>query len=252
MANQVMIFEGNKVEVFELGGTVYFNPYDVGRCLGLTDSAVRKAAGNMNDNQAIKLKNSDVKKSNIRKFNNAGELFLTESGVYKLVFRSNKPKAEKFTDWVTDEVLPAIRKEGAYVADKANQEAIFKQKEIEARLINSKVRQANVLLKIAKEANIEEYKQVLHSYASQIVTGKRILPLPEAHKETYSAKEIGDIVGISANMVGRLANTYGLKTEQYGKLFYDKSAYSNKQVETFRYYDTIIPVLKNLSSTEVC
>ena len=51
------------------------------------------------------------------KLNNAGENFLTESGMYKLVFKSNKPKAEKFTDWVTDEVLPAIRKEGKYEID---------------------------------------------------------------------------------------------------------------------------------------
>ncbi|WP_334300604.1 BRO-N domain-containing protein [Alkaliphilus flagellatus] len=36
--------------------------------------------------------------------------FLTESGVYKLVFKSRKLKAEKFADWVTDEVLSVIRK----------------------------------------------------------------------------------------------------------------------------------------------
>lgn len=46
--------------------------------------------------------------------NNAGENFLTESGVYKLVFKSRKPDAEKFTDWVTDEVLPTLRKTGSY------------------------------------------------------------------------------------------------------------------------------------------
>ena len=50
--------------------------------------------------------------------NNAGEKFLTESGVYKLVFKSRKPEAEKFSDWVTDEVLPQIRKTGSYEAPK--------------------------------------------------------------------------------------------------------------------------------------
>lgn len=112
-----MVFEGKEVEVFELNDTIYFNPYHVGDCLGLKESAVRKAILNMNKNQAIKLTNSIVKDSNIRKIHSTGELFLTESGVYKLVFRSNKPKAEKFTDWVTDEVLPAIRKEGKYVVE---------------------------------------------------------------------------------------------------------------------------------------
>ena len=51
----------------------------------------------------------------IRKLNNAGENFLTESGVYKLVFKSHKPNAEAFTDWIVDEVIPTIRKTGGYV-----------------------------------------------------------------------------------------------------------------------------------------
>ena len=173
------------------------------------------------------------------------EYLLTRDGFTLLAMGFSGKKA---LEWKLKYIEAFNKMEYTIINQQKQIAKLTKQQEIEARLINSKVRQANVLLKIAKEANIEEYKQVLHSYASQIVTGKRILPLPEAHKETYSAKEIGDIVGMSANMVGRLANTYGLKTEQYGKLFYDKSAYSNKQVETFRYYDTIIPVLKNLST----
>jgi len=113
--NNLMIFEEHKVEVFELNGQVLFNPKHVGKCLELTDSAVRKAISNMTEKQVIKLKNSDVKESNIRKLNNAGENFLTESGVYKLVFKSNKPNAEAFTDWIANEVLPVIRKSGGYV-----------------------------------------------------------------------------------------------------------------------------------------
>jgi len=40
--------------------------------------------------------------------------FITEAGVYKLIFRSKLPNAEKFSDWVCDEVLPSIRKTGSY------------------------------------------------------------------------------------------------------------------------------------------
>lgn len=124
MYGKLMVFEENQVEVFEVNGVVYFNPYHVGECLGLTESAVRMAVKNMNDKQVIKLKNSDVKDIDIRKLNNAGENFLTESGVYKLIFRSNKPNAEKFTDWVTDEVLPSVRQEGAYITNNANPEML--------------------------------------------------------------------------------------------------------------------------------
>jgi len=40
---------------------------------------------------------------------------ISESGLYKLVMRSDKPQAKQFQDWVTREVLPAIRKDGAYI-----------------------------------------------------------------------------------------------------------------------------------------
>ena len=40
---------------------------------------------------------------------------ITEAGLYRLVMRSNKPEASDFQDWVTDTVLPAIRKDGAYI-----------------------------------------------------------------------------------------------------------------------------------------
>lgn len=42
--------------------------------------------------------------------------FINESNLYKLVFQSRKPQAEKFSDWVTSEVLPTIRKYGAYMS----------------------------------------------------------------------------------------------------------------------------------------
>lgn len=110
-----MSFEGHEVEVFELNGQALFNPKHVGKCLELTDSAIKMAVSKMNNKQVIKVTNSKVKDIDFRKLHNTGENFLTESGVYKLVFRSNKPNAEAFTDWVTDEVLPTIRKTGGYV-----------------------------------------------------------------------------------------------------------------------------------------
>ena len=43
--------------------------------------------------------------------------FVSESNLYKLIFQSKKKEAEAFTDWVTSEVLPAIRKHGLYAID---------------------------------------------------------------------------------------------------------------------------------------
>ena len=107
-------FEGNNVEVLNLDGKVLFNPKDIGEILSMESSTTRKAMSKMNSNQVIKLKNSDVKDINIRKLNNAGENFITESGVLQLIMRSNKPEAKKLKDWITDEVIPSISKKGKY------------------------------------------------------------------------------------------------------------------------------------------
>jgi prophage antirepressor-like protein len=43
------------------------------------------------------------------------QTLISESGLYTLIFRSNKPEARQFTHWVTSVVLPAIRRDGGYV-----------------------------------------------------------------------------------------------------------------------------------------
>ena len=108
----LMVFEGHDVEVFELNGQVLFNPKHVAEILGIKN--VNDNISRMNAKQVVKLTNSKVGKTDFRKLHNTGENFLTESGVYKLVFKSHKPNAEAFTDWIADEVLPNLRKTGSY------------------------------------------------------------------------------------------------------------------------------------------
>ncbi len=123
--NNLMIFENKPVEVFEWNGKILFNPKNVAECLDIKN--VNENLRNFNENQVIKLTNSKISNTDFRKLHNTGENFLTESGVYKLIFKSKKAEAEKFQDWVTDEVLPRIRKTGSYQMPKMSKElqAIF-------------------------------------------------------------------------------------------------------------------------------
>lgn len=111
--NNLMIFEGHEVEVLEVEGQVLFNAKHVAEILDIKN--VNDNISRMNEKQVVKLTNSNVGKTDFRKLHNTGENFLTESGVYKLVFKSHKPNAEAFTDWIADEVLPSIRKHGGYI-----------------------------------------------------------------------------------------------------------------------------------------
>lgn len=91
--NNLMIFEGNDVEVFELNGQVLFNPKHVAKILDIAD--VRSSIRDFTKKQVVKVKNLDIGKLSFRKLNNAGENFLTESGVLALVNNSRNCSYEK-------------------------------------------------------------------------------------------------------------------------------------------------------------
>lgn len=75
--------------------------------------------------------------------------FVTESGLYAVILRSDKPNARKFRKWVTSEVLPSIRKNGGYIA---NQEQMTPEQIVANALIVAQ----NIISH--KDRQIEEMK----------------------------------------------------------------------------------------------
>ena len=127
----------------------------------------------------------------------------------------------------------------------------FKEQELKARMTNARVRESNQYLKIAAQIDIPEYRYILQAKAAEALNGGvPVLPLQEAERKTYSATEIGAMFGVSANKIGKLANKHNLKTDAYGKLFYSKSEHSVKEVETWRYYESVIPVFEKIFGRE--
>ena len=82
------------------------------------------------------------------------------------------------------------------------------------------------------------------------IVGVDIPYRPQIEQRTYSAKELGEVLGVSANKVGRIANANGLKTDEYGMLYLSKAEHSDKQVETWRYYDCVIDKMKTILENE--
>lgn len=112
--NNYMNFEGHNIEVFEFEGQILFNPYDVGRCLGISDDKTRKLISKMSENQIIKLENTDVENVEIRVLDNAGEEFLTEAGAYALISKGKQPQADRLLKWILEVVIPTYREETSY------------------------------------------------------------------------------------------------------------------------------------------
>lgn len=117
----------------------------------------------------------------------------------------------------------------------------------EAMLNNSKARLAAEWRKLAELNPIPEYRQICAHYASAVMAGKEALPLPEVRERTYTATEVGRMLGgVSSQKIGSAANKFGLKTPKYGVEVWDKAKYCDKQVPTWRYNDKGVARLREI------
>ena len=247
MANEVQIFENaefGKVRTIVKDGEPYFIGKDVADILGYAkpENAIATHVDEEDKTSTLIQGTGSNYKSKA--------IIINESGVYALIFGSKLPKAKQFKRWVTSEVLPSIRKTGSYNTI-PKERSVFKEQELKARMLNARVRESNQYLKIAAQIDIPEYRYILQAKSAEALNGGvPVLPMQEAERKTYSATEIGAMFGVSANRIGKLANAHKLKTPEYGKLFYSKSEHSVKEVETWRYYDSVIPVFEKIFGRE--
>lgn len=122
-----------------------------------------------------------------------------------------------------------------------------KSHSLEVKEMNARVRMSNQYLKLAAVDTVSpQYKNILVAKSAEILAGEPLLPLPKSEQKMYSATEIGDMFGVTAQKVGRIANLNGLKTEEYGEFYRDKSPYSSKEVDAFRYNDRAVEQFKIL------
>lgn len=125
--NEIQIFnnpEFGTVRTLDDNGVILFAATDVAKILGYSnpyDAISRHCKGvvkhegvSQTTNQHGVTTNQTVEMS-----------FIPESDLYRLVFGSKLPSAEKFTDWVTETVLPSIRKHGAYMTPETLQATIL-------------------------------------------------------------------------------------------------------------------------------
>lgn len=195
---ELTLFRGHQVRIIlDNEGNAYFHAQDVGEVLEIED--VKSTIRNYSEKHKVLITNSKVQDMHFRNFDenlhNRGENFLTEAGVYKLSFRSPKQEAEEFTDWVTSEVLPSIRKDGAYITNKANPEALRTKADELERLdtINKSLELVSPLLDaVGIDSNIK-------LLVTKTLFAKAGINIPieiEAEERYYDTKQIGYILGI--------------------------------------------------------
>lgn len=115
--NEIFNFQGQQVRTVTINGEPYFVGKDVADVLGYNDT-----------NQAVR-KHVDEEDKLTRQFDGSGQkrnmTIINESGLYALILGSKLPQAKEFKRWVTSEVLPTIRKHGAYLTDSKIEEVLL-------------------------------------------------------------------------------------------------------------------------------
>ena len=105
---QTFSFNNQPVRTIQLNNQPYFNLKDVCEVLDIKNH--KDVVSRLNPkgvDTTDTLTNGGMQKMT----------YINESNLYKTIFQSRKEEAEQFTEWVTSEVLPAIRKNGAYLTD---------------------------------------------------------------------------------------------------------------------------------------
>lgn len=134
--NAVYPHQDSEVRTIEMNGEPWFVGKDVASVLGYAKTR-NAIATHVDDDDKHILQRSEIAtvENNIPKYAfpvnfvsgeipNRGLTIINESGLYSLILSSKLPTAKKFKHWVTSEVLPTIRKHGAYMTPETLQEAI--------------------------------------------------------------------------------------------------------------------------------
>lgn len=114
--NELQIFnseEFGEIRTLEIDGKPYFVGKDVAMALGYSNASKAVSVHVSEEDRILKILEADSQNGNVVKTQTA---IINESGLYALIFGSKLESAKRFKRWVTFEVLPAIRKNGGYIA----------------------------------------------------------------------------------------------------------------------------------------
>ena len=132
-------------------------------------------------------------------------VFINESNLYKVIFQSRKPSAEKFTDWVTDEVIPSIRKNGGYIANQEQmtpEQIVANALIVAQNIISQKDRQIEEL-----ETSVQQMDSVITEMTPKVDYADRIL----SSTDCMTVSQIAQDYGMSAKRFNKILHTAGIQ-----------------------------------------
>lgn len=117
-------YENSEIRTVEIEGEPYFVGKDVAEILGYANQN-RDITRHVDEEDRMMLNyESQLNTEMVSSLGQRGGWLINESGLYSLILSSKLPNAKQFKRWVTSEVLPSIRKHGAYMTDNTLEQAL--------------------------------------------------------------------------------------------------------------------------------
>lgn len=234
-----------EADIYSNGDDMFMTISQLATCLGYAD---KKGIENLIDrNQYLKTEEfSYIQKVPLVLGGTQQTRTFTEDGIYEVTMLSGQPKAKEFRAWIR-QVLKALRRgQQVRIGNKEAERIAAQEKRAEAMLLNAQTRRYKAIIGSIKDQKLSPIAaEVFGLAALEQLTGKTVNYRPECER-TYSATEVGELLGVSSQRIGKLANANGLKTDEYGITVMDKSPYSPKEVSAFRYNQKAVDKIRGL------
>lgn len=165
--------------------------------------------------------------------------FITEPDLYRVIFQSRKPSARKFQDWVFEEVLPTLRKEGSYSMTQSKQPLASYQ--IEDPIERAKRWIEEQQRTRALEAQTEQQAQTIGIQQKELtVAAPKVKYYDDtlASTDCLTTTQVADDLGISARALNQQLSNAGIQYFQSGS-WHLKGKFREWQLASTRTYNYI-------------
>lgn len=225
--NEIQLFnnpEFGQIRVAEINGRTYFVGNDVAKALGYS---VPKDAISAHCKGALKHRlptNGGEQEMNV----------ITEGDIYRLAAKSQLPNSEKFESWIFDEVLPSIRKNGAYLTDSKIEEVLTNPDTIiklATQLKEERAEKQRLSLIANEQSNQLKLQAPKVEYCDKVLSSSGLL----------TVTMIADCLGISEIKLNKLLREWNVQYKESGTyhLYTKYKNYGYTETKPYPYTDSI-------------
>lgn len=212
---QLFNFNGQEVRTLLIDDEPYFVGNDVANVLGYKRKGDALSKLDENERKTLTYKAfGDLAQSLWRGNDYSNKTLITESGVYSLIFSSELPQAKEFKRWVTSEVLPTIRKHGAYATEQTLEQMLADPQTMITTLQRLKEEQdARKLLEVEVKEE-KEGRLIAEQQVKELKPKADYTDLILQNKSLVTITQIAKDYGMSGQKMNSLLHDLGVKYKQ--------------------------------------